>query len=274
MVTCRARGVFRKRGLTPLVGDFVRIEAEEEEVASISEILPRKNALIRPPVANLDQLFLVVSTASPEPNLLVLDKLIAVAEHKGIEPIIVITKNDLRDGGELAALYRRAGFTVFCHTQGSRDDVDAIAAQMRGRLSAFCGNSGAGKTTLLNALDPTRERRTGEISDKLGRGRHTTREVEIFALPEGGEIADTPGFSSLEGLLLEEVILKDDLPLCFRDFAAYREDCRFTGCSHTKEKGCAVLEAVHAGEVAASRHENYCQMFEEVRNIKEWELKK
>lgn len=268
---CRARGLFRKNGTSPLVGDWVEIEDTGNEKGYVTEIYSRKNSLIRPPLANLDQLFLVVSVADPQPNLLVLDKLIAIAERKQIEPVLVVTKTDLADGQSLIALYRKAGFSVF--ETGLQDDLDLqpLRQRMEGKISAFCGNSGVGKSSLLNRIDERLDLSTAQISQKLGRGRHTTRHVELYPVGKDGYIADTPGFSSMD-LERYEVILKDQLQYCFREFAPFEGRCRFTGCSHTKEKGCAILEALQAGEIAPSRHESYRMLYETAKNIKEWEV--
>jgi ribosome biogenesis GTPase len=271
LLECRARGLFRRQETSPLVGDLAVVEPTGEGTGYVVELLPRKNALVRPPLANLDQLFLVCSVFDPAPNLFVLDKLIAVAEHKGIAPLIVFTKTDLTERTELSALYREAGFPVFEVSSLTGEGVGPVKAALTGRLSAFCGNSGVGKSSLLNCIDPRLALPTADISRKLGRGRHTTRHVQLYHA-EGGLVADTPGFSSME-LERYEVILKDELQECFREFAPYREKCRFTGCSHTREKGCAVLEAVTRGEIAPSRHESYTALYEAAKNIREWELK-
>ena len=270
---CRARGLFRKTGVSPLVGDWVEIEETGEEKGYVTRILDRKNSLIRPPLANLDQLFLVVSVADPQPNLLVLDKLIAIAEHKKIEPLLIVTKTDLGEWETLAALYEKAGFQVFCTGLDQDSDLAMLRRSMEGKISAFCGNSGVGKSSLLNRIDSRLDLSTAQISQKLGRGRHTTRHVQLYPVSGGGYIADTPGFSSMD-LERYEVILKEQLQYCFREFGPHLNQCRFTGCSHTKEKGCAVLAAMKEGEIALSRHDSYCTLYEAAKNIKEWELQK
>lgn len=270
---CRARGLFRKNGVSPLVGDWVEIEETGEEKGYVTRILDRKNSLIRPPLANLDQLFLVVSVADPQPNLLVLDKLIAIAEHKKIELFLIVTKTDLGEWETLAALYEKAGFQVFCTGLDQDSDLAMLRRSMEGKISAFCGNSGVGKSSLLNRIDSRLDLSTAQISQKLGRGRHTTRHVQLYPVSGGGYIADTPGFSSMD-LERYEVILKEQLQYCFREFGPHLNQCRFTGCSHTKEKGCAVLAAMKEGEIASSRHDSYCTLYEAAKNIKEWELQK
>lgn len=271
---CRARGKFRKIEQTPLVGDEVEISPTEEGKGYVTRILPRRNFLVRPPLANIDRLILVTSIDEPVPNTLVLDKLIAIAEHKEIDPAVVITKADLQKDQAVAFadIYRGCGFDVFVVSNETGEGVDQVRAYLQGKLSAFCGNSGVGKSSLLNRIDERLQLETAHISQKLGRGRHTTRHVELYELPEGGYIADTPGFSSVD-LERCEVILKDQLQYCFREFEEYIPQCKFTGCSHTCEKGCAVIRAVEEGKIPISRHENYRALYEDAKNIKEWELK-
>ena len=271
---CRARGKFRKIEQTPLVGDEVEISPTEEGKGYVTRILPRRNFLVRPPLANIDRLILVTSIDEPAPNTLVLDKLIAIAEHKEIDPAVVITKADLQKDQAVAFadIYRGCGFDVFVVSNETGEGVDQVRAYLQGKLSAFCGNSGVGKSSLLNRIDERLQLETAHISQKLGRGRHTTRHVELYELPEGGYIADTPGFSSVD-LERCEVILKDQLQYCFREFEEYIPQCKFTGCSHTCEKGCAVIRAVEEGKIPISRHENYRALYEDAKNIKEWELK-
>ena len=265
---CKARGAFRKRGQKPLAGDRVTILLEEGGT-TVTEIAPRKNSLIRPPVANLDQLFLITSMKEPSPNLLVLDKMIAVAESKGIEPVIVFTKTDLADAAAYCEIYRKAGFPVIETSPESESGIAEIRERLQGRISAFAGNTGAGKSTLLNRISPRFTRETGEISQKLGRGRHTTRSVELLPL-ENGYVADTPGFSTVD-IERFDMVRKEDLPHAFREFAPYLEQCRFQSCAHIGEKGCAVCAAVQAGEIPRSRHDSYVAMYQEVKDIKEWQ---
>lgn len=271
VIECKARGIFRKEHISPLVGDRAYVSKQGNR-GMVEEILPRRNSLVRPPVANLDTLFILVSTTQPEPNFQVVDRLTAIAQVKGIEPIILVSKNDLRGGEKIVETYQKAGFTSFFASGITGEGVDEMKKLICGHVGAFTGNSGVGKSSLLNSIDPRLALGTGEISKKLGRGRHTTRTVELFETC-GGYIADTPGFSALENGKLEP-ILKDDLQYAFREFEPFLGKCRFTGCSHTKETGCAVLEAVKNGEIPRSRHLSYCEMYEEARAIKEWELKK
>lgn len=267
---CRARGIFRKQGLTPLAGDRVTISVQGEKEGTLEQVLPRRNFLIRPPVANLDCLVVVASIVEPSPSLLVLDKMLAIAEKKEIEPVLVINKADLHDPAPLEEAYGRTGLRCFTVSASSGEGVGALKAYLAGKVSAFTGNSGVGKTSLLNAIDPRLDRDTGAISKKLGRGRHTTRTATLFKLEEGGYLVDTPGFSSLD-LERTEPIDKDELPHCFREFAPYLGHCRFSSCAHDREPGCAVRAAVEAGKIAPSRYESYVTMYREVKDRKEWE---
>lgn len=264
---CRARGIFRNKGISPAVGDNVTVEN-----GVISEIEIRKNFLIRPPLANLDQIVFIVSTVSPVPNFLILDKFIAIAEYKKIEPVVIITKTDLGDSSLIRDIYSSIGIKIMEIDYSNDASVQAVREILNGRISAFTGNSGAGKSTLLNAVDSSLNIPTGEISRKLGRGRHTTRHAELYKLKDGGYIADTPGFSTFETNRYD-IIRKDELAGCFREFTEFTENCRFRDCSHTCEKGCAVIEAVHNGQIPEKRHESYCAMYDEAKQLKEWELK-
>ncbi len=267
---CKARGVFRKSGIKPLAGDRVAISINENAENTIDEIYERSSVLMRPPVANVDRLFIVSSVCEPKPVLLIIDRLTALAVSKDIEPIVVFTKNDLESADEYISIYRKAGIKSFAVSCVNGEGVDLVKKELEGHISAFCGNSGVGKSSLLNAIDPELALKTGEISDKLGRGRHTTRHSELFKV-EGGYVADTPGFSSFETEETEP-ILKDDLPFAFKEFELYIGQCKFTSCLHTKDKGCRIIQAVEDGEIPVSRHESYCTMMEQAKNIKEWEL--
>lgn len=268
---CKARGVFRKEKLSPLVGDKVTISVNDNAENTIDEIMPRKNALTRPPVVNIDNLIIVVSTVEPKPSTLVIDKLIAVAEHKNIEPIIVITKSDLASAQEIFDIYTLAGFKTIIVSNETKDGVDEVKVVLKDKISALTGNSGVGKTSLLNNLDETLVLKTAQISKKLGRGRHTTRQAELYRVCDGF-VVDTPGFSSFE-IDKSDIILKDELAYCFRDFPDYIEKCKFyPSCTHTADKGCAVVKAVNEGKISKSRHNSYVQLYNEVKDIKEWNL--
>ncbi len=269
---CKARGVFRKSGIKPLAGDRVSISINDNAENTIDEIYERKTVLPRPPVANVDRLFIVSSVCEPKPVFLIIDRLTALATNKGIEPVVVFTKNDLDSADEYVDVYRKAGIKTFAVSCVSGEGVEAVKEELKNHISAFCGNTGVGKSSLLNAIDPELALKTGEISDKLGRGRHTTRHSELFKV-DGGYVADTPGFSSFE-TEETELILKDDLPYAFKEFEPFLGQCKFTSCLHMKDKGCRIVQAVEEGEIPVSRHESYCSMMEQAKSIKEWELKK
>lgn len=266
IVECKARGIFRKRGITPVAGDNVILSSDG---TMIDEILPRKNVFVRPPVANLDILFIVASTTQPVPSTLVLDQLAAAAIYKDVQPVLVVTKSDLAAADKLAQSYATSGIPLIQLHYETGEGLDTIRGYIEGHLCAFCGNSGVGKSTLLNALAPELKRETGQISQKLGRGRHTTREVEIFEVC-GGRLADTPGFASLEAQKLCR-IPKEDLQHTFPEFEPYFGHCRFTGCSHRSETGCAVRDAVEEGKISQTRYASYLAMYEEASARKEWE---
>ena len=265
---CKARGIFRKNKITPFVGDRVEISVNENAENTIDAILDRKNFLIRPPVSNIDNLIIVVSTVEPKPNFFVIDKMITLAEYKNIEPYIVISKTDLSSYDEIVNIYKDTGISII--TLDTDDSIQRIKEIMKGKISAFTGNSGVGKTTLLNKLDTSLNLSTGAISDKLGRGRHTTRQAQLFNVCEGFVI-DTPGFSSLE-FDKTEIIKKDELPYCFREFREYLGGCKFTSCSHVNDKGCLICQAVKDGLINETRHNSYVQLYNQAKEIKEWEL--
>lgn len=273
---CKARGSFRNKGESPLVGDYVDFEPENGFRGVITDIHERKNSFLRPPLSNLDKLFIVTSICEPAPSYIILDKLITICEYKDIKPIIVITKIDLKDSVELERIYTKAGFDVISISNvrdAQPSDLELLRAKLSGGISAFAGNTGVGKSSLLNNLYPKLALETSHISKKLGRGRHTTRHVELFRLEDtDGFVADTPGFGSIE-LMQYDIIMKDKLQYCFREFVQYLNKCRFTGCSHTVEKGCAVLEAYSRGEIEPTRLDSYRAMYEDAKEIKEWEHK-
>ena len=272
-LVCRGRGLFRKTDTVLVVGDRVTVQPTVTPgEGTIVDLLPRKNSLVRPPVANLDRLALVVSAVQPSPNTLVMDTLTAIAAQRNIDVVLVFTKTDLGDVGELADLYGRAGFRVYAVNSLTGEGTEPLKALFSQGLTAFCGNSGAGKSSLLNALFPGLGLATGEISRKLGRGRHTTRHVELFAAGEG-LIADTPGFSAVDFLRFGRMLAADLAP-CFVEFRPYLDKCRFNGCSHRVEQGCAVLAAVEAGDISQSRHSSYLALYDQLKDIKEWQLDK
>lgn len=270
-VTCRGRGKLRHQKVTPLVGDRVEVTLNEDGTGAVEAVLPRRNQLARPAVANLDQLVILCANVNPVSDPYVIDRVSAVAAGKGCEVVIAINKCDLDPGDALAELYTAAGFPVLRLSAVTGEGIGPLRELLQDKVSAFTGNSGVGKSSVLNALEPKFAIETGEVSDKLGRGRHTTRHVELFRVGDA-LVADTPGFSSFEadrfGLLDRET-----LEAGFREFRPYLGQCRFVGCSHTKEKGCAVLEAVEAGAIPKSRHESYVRLYREVKERRPWEEK-
>lgn len=269
--TCKARGSFRKSGVSPLVGDRVEITANADLTGAVDKILPRKTCLLRPPVANIEKLFILSAFKDPSPNTLIIDKLTVLARHKGIEPIIVFNKSDMGDFEKFKRIYKNAGFKTFVISAVTGEGIEELKLELRNCISAFTGNSGVGKSSVLNMLLGKDIIPTGDVSEKLGRGRHTTRHTEFYPLSFGGFVADTAGFSSIE--TGDDYSLKENLVNCFEDFCEFADNCRFTSCSHTKEKGCAVIEAVKNGEIEESRHESYKILFDELKGLKEWQNK-
>lgn len=268
---CKARGAFRIKGSSPCVGDYVEIGVPDDGYCVIEKVLPRKNSIVRPALANIDRLVIVSSIISPSPNTLIIDKMIATAVKKNIEPMLVISKTDLESPDGLYKIYSNSGINTLCFSSKDFNSDELKSRILTNGITAFTGNSGVGKSTLLNAMFPGIAAETGDISKKLGRGRHTTRTVELYKT-DSGYVADTPGFSTVD-LQRYEIIKKDELAGCFTEFEPYLDDCRFTSCSHTKELGCAVLRAVEEGKIEKSRHQSYVTMYNEVKDLKEWELK-
>lgn len=265
ILECKAKGIFRKRGIKPLAGDRVEVVPEESGNV-ISEILERKNFFNRPPIANIDNFFLVISSTEPVPNILVIDRLIVLCEQRSITPVLVVTKTDLAGADDIFRIYSNVGYEVLdAHYEGTLDRVKELCS---GKMSVFCGNSGVGKSTFINRLMPELCLETAQISYKLGRGKHTTRAVELYELA-GGYIADTPGFSALD-FERTETVVKEELAHCFREFREYIDNCFFTGCSHTVEKGCAVLQALNEGKIDPVRHEDYCYLYNEAKQNEQY----
>ena len=273
ILTCRARGKFRKEGVSPLVGDWVEVRDLGGGEGFLEKVLPRKNAFARPAVANIDQLVVIASGAIPKTDPFLIDRVAAIAALKDCDVILLLNKSDLDPADELYEIYTKAGFTTLRVSAETGEGLEELKPLISGKLSAFTGNSGVGKSSILNALDPDFNIQVGEVSEALGRGRHTTRHVELFHLACGAEVVDSPGFSSFETdeLNLE---LKRRLPETFREFAPYLDDCRFVGCSHTKEKGCAVLDALKDGKIQKCRHTSYLRLYEELKPLQEWQEKK
>ena len=270
ILTCRARGKFRKDGVSPLVGDRVEVRELGPGEGLVQRILPRRNAFTRPAVANIDQMVILASAAPPVTDPFLIDRMMSVAAFKDCQVLLVLNKQDLDPADRLYEIYRASGVETLRLSAETGEGLEALKAALHGKLSAFTGNSGVGKSSLLNALDPAFQLKTGDVSDALGRGRHTTRHVEIYRLSCGGEVVDTPGFSSFETEELN-LELKARLPETFLEFRPYLSECRFVGCSHTKEKGCAVLDAVRRGEIRPTRHASYVRLYEELKPLKEWQ---
>lgn len=270
ILTCRARGKFRKEGISPLVGDKVEVRELGNGEGVVDKILPRRNFFTRPAVANIDQLVIIASAAIPRTDPFLIDRVAAIAALKGCETVVLLNKCDLDRADELYGIYHAAGFQTLRVSAETGEGMEELKAVIKGKLSAFTGNSGVGKSSILNALDPDFRLKVGEISDALGRGRHTTRHVELYRLSFGAEVMDSPGFSSFETEELN-LELKHHLPETFREFEPYLNDCRFVGCSHTKEKGCAVLDALKQGKIQKCRHESYLRLYEELKPLRDWQ---
>ncbi len=271
VVSCRARGILRKEGNSPLTGDMVEITVERGK-GMVEKILPRKNSFIRPAVANVDALVVFAANVNPVTEPFLIDRVAAIAGDQEVPVYLCVNKCDLDPAVDLVRIYENAGFTVICTSAETGDGVEELRQLLQGKLTAFTGNSGVGKSSILNRLCPELELATGEVSEKLGRGRHTTRHVELYRLGEDTYVADTPGFSSFDTDQME-VILKENLQYAFPDFGKYIGKCRFDDCSHRKEPGCAVRQACEAGQIEKTRYDSYLKLYEKASQIKLWELK-
>jgi ribosome biogenesis GTPase len=271
LVTCRARGILRKEGNSPLTGDMVEITVERGK-GMVEKILPRKNCFVRPAVANVDALVVFAANVNPVTEPFLIDRVAAIAGDQEVQVVICVNKCDLDPGLDLTKIYRNAGFTVFQTSAETGEGVEDLRVFLQGKLAAFTGNSGVGKSSVLNRLCPELGLATGEVSEKLGRGRHTTRHVELYKLDEDTYVADTPGFSSFDTDQME-VILKENLQYAFPDFGPHIGTCQFRDCTHRKEPGCAVRAALDAGELEPTRYDSYLRLYEKASQIKTWELK-
>ena len=271
LVTCRARGILRKEGNSPLTGDLVEISVERGK-GMVEKILPRKNKFIRPAVANIDALVVFAANVNPVTEPYLIDRVAAIAGDQNVQVVLCVNKCDLDPAVDLVKVYEHAGFTVICTSAETGEGVDLLRQTIAGKLVAFTGNSGVGKSSILNALCPELALPTGEVSEKLGRGRHTTRHVELYDLGEETYVADTPGFSSFDTDQMD-VILKENLQYAFPDFGPYIGQCQFRDCSHRKEPGCAVTKALADGYIGESRYDSYLKLYEKASQIKLWELK-
>ena len=269
-VTCRARGILRKNGQSPLTGDMVEITVEKGK-GMVEKILPRKNSFVRPAVANIDLLVVFAANVNPITEPFLIDRVAAIAGDQEVPVCLCVNKCDLDPGEDLLRIYRKAGFSVVAASAETGAGVDQLRELIRGKLVAFTGNSGVGKSSILNCLCPELALPVGEVSEKLGRGRHTTRHVELYRLAEDTYVADTPGFSSFDTDQMD-VILKENLQYAFPDFGDFLGKCQFHDCTHRKEPGCAVTAAVETGEIGKTRYDSYLRLYEKASQIKLWEL--
>lgn len=272
VISCRARGILRKEGNSPLTGDMVEITVEKGK-GMVEKILPRKNSFVRPAVANVDALVVFAANVNPVTEPFLIDRVAAIAGDQEVQVVLCINKCDLDPAVDLVRIYENAGFTVICTSAETGEGVEQLRQLLTGKLAAFTGNSGVGKSSILNRLCPELALPTGEVSEKLGRGRHTTRHVELYALGEDTYVADTPGFSSFDTDQMD-VILKENLQYAFPDFGRLIGECRFDDCSHRKEPGCAVRAALEAGDIEKTRYDSYLKLYEKASQINLWELKK
>ena len=271
VVECRARGRFRRQDQSPLVGDFVRITRQGDK-GVLEALLPRKNAFIRPAVANIDQLVVLASCAIPVTEPFLIDRVLAIAQLQGVPALVVVNKDDLAPAQPLAEIYRRAGVPVLVTSAETGEGIGALREALAGKLSCLTGNSGVGKSSLLNRACPQLSLPVGEVSEKLGRGRHTTRHIELYSLGTDTFVADTPGFSAFDTERME-LVHKEQLQYAFPEFAPYLGHCQFPDCAHRKEPGCAVRKALAEGEISQTRYDSYERLYELASQLKEWELK-
>ena len=272
VVECKARGRFRRQEQSPLVGDFVRITKQENGKGVLEELLPRKNAFIRPAIANIDQLIVLASCAIPVTEPFLIDRVLAIAQLQNVPAVVCVNKDDLAPAQPLAEIYKKAGIPVLVTSAETGEGIEALQELLAGKLSCLTGNSGVGKSSLLNRVCPALRLPVGEVSEKLGRGRHTTRHIELYALGADTFVADTPGFSAFDTERME-LVHKERLQDAFPEFAPYLGHCQFPDCAHRKEPGCAVRKALVEGKIGRTRYDSYERLYEMASQIKEWELK-
>ena len=271
-VPCKGRGKLRHQKLSPLVGDRVEITVLDDGSGIVDAVLPRTNQFRRPMVANIQQMVIIASGAIPVTDPFLIDRMITIAESKNCTPLICFNKCDLERADELAQVYSNAGFSTLQVSAETGEGIETLYAAISGKVSAFTGNSGVGKSSILNCLSPNLSLQVGEVSEKLGRGRHTTRHVELIRIGDA-LVADTPGFSAFD---VEEMewIPKEELAATFREFLPHLDQCRFVGCAHGKEKGCAVRDAVDGGSISRSRYDSYLRLYDQAKQIQSWEVAK
>ena len=270
-VTCRGRGSLRRSGDVPLTGDIVEISIEHGK-GMVEKILPRKNSFVRPAVANIDALVIFAANVNPVTEPFLIDRVAAIAGDQGVQVIICVNKCDLDPATDLVRIYENAGFPVILASAETGEGVEQLRALIQGKLTAFTGNTGVGKSSMLNRICPELGLATGEVSEKLGRGRHTTRHVQLYQLDEATYVADTPGFASFDTEQMD-VILKENLQYAFPDFGPYLGQCQFHDCSHRKEPGCSIRTAVEEEKIEKTRYDSYLRLYEKACQIKTWELK-
>ena len=265
-VFCRARGRLKLERISPVAGDFVELYIEKVGSGIISSIMPRKNSLTRPPVANIDKLIIVASAAPPVTDLHYIDSLTALCEYKNITPVVCVNKADLVNGEHIVSLYSRLGYNAFATSAKTGYGIERLKQEFSGFVCVLTGNSGVGKSSILNLIDPSFSERTGEIS-RIGRGRQTTRYVVFRSVGDNGYIADTPGYSAFDAILME-MTDAGRIPLCFPEFTEFIGQCRYKDCAHVRDDGCAVRAAVENGTIAFSRYESYLKLRESILNAK------
>lgn len=272
ILSCKARGRFRLDGTSPLVGDHVSCSVDANGMGRIDAVSPRKNWFVRPAVANVDALVFVAANTNPVTDPFLIDRVSVIAADSDCEMIVCVNKTDIDPGDQLCSVYRQAGYPVIPTSAATGEGIESLREALRGKVCAFTGNSGVGKSSILNRLLPGLAIQTGEVSEKLGRGRHTTRHVELYALGDDSYIADTPGFASFE-LEMMRVIPKEELQYDMPEFSPYIGKCRFQDCMHLKEPGCAVTEALRFGAIAESRYRSYERLYELSAQHKSWEIR-